>query len=310
MAKIQLPIKFNRFMHRVGISTKKHAPTIMVVGGTVGAVASTVMACRATLKVNAILEESKEKLNDIDVVMSNPEYAEKYTEEDAKKDTLIVHVQTGVKIAKLYAPAVLVGAASIASILGAHGIMRKRNIALAAAYAAVDGSFKDYRSRVIERFGKELDRELKYNLKPKEIQEVVKNEDGTEQTVTTTVNVVDPSLRSDYARCFDETCMGWERDAEYNLIFLRQQQNYANELLKAQGYLFLNDVYKMLGIPASKAGQVVGWIYDEKNPIGDNFVDFGIYDLHDKEKRLFVNGHEKSIWLDFNVDGVVYDLLA
>ena len=113
---------------------------------------------------------------------------------------------------------------------------------------------------------------------------------------------------SEYARFYDCGNEGWTKDPEYNLMFLRQQQNYANEKLKVNGHLFLNEVYDMLGIPRSKAGQVVGWIYDEKNPNGDNFVDFGIYDNKDGNRR-FVNGYEATILLDFNVDGVIYDLI-
>ena len=123
------------------------------------------------------------------------------------------------------------------------------------------------------------------------------------------MDAVDPNMYSDYARIFDDGCTGWSKNAEYNLMFLKQQQAYANTLLKNNGYLFLNEVYDMLGIPRSKAGQVVGWIYDEKNPIGDNFVDFGIYDLYNEKARDFVNGYERSIVLDFNVDGNVWDLM-
>lgn len=111
---------------------------------------------------------------------------------------------------------------------------------------------------------------------------------------------------SQYARFFDESCTGWDKDPECNLLFLRQQQVYANELLRKCGYLFLNDVYDILGIPRSKEGQIVGWIYDDKNPIGDNFVNFGIYNPL-TGNRNFVNGYEKSILLDFNVDGNILD---
>lgn len=105
-----------------------------------------------------------------------------------------------------------------------------------------------------------------------------------------------------YARWFDETCHAWTEDPERNKYFLLMQQSYANELLKTRKYLFLNDVYDMLGIPRTKAGQVVGWIYDENNPIGDNFVNFGLYAEHNAK---FINGYEKSVLLDFNVDGEI-----
>ena len=225
-----------------------------------------------------------------------------------KKDIDIVYVQTGVKFAKLYAPSVVLGALSITSILAGHNILRKRNVALAAAYATIDKSFKEYRGRVVERFGKELDHELRYNIKAKEFEEVQTDDKGKEKVVKNTVQVSELNEISDYAKFFDEGCNGWTKDPEANLLFLKKQQTYANNRLKANGYLFLNEVYEMLGIPRTKAGQVVGWIYDEKNPVGDNYVDFGIYDTNKNSNwananKDFVNGYERSILLDFNVDG-------
>ena len=180
-------------------------------------------------------------------------------------------------------------------------------MALAAAYKAVDKGFKDYRGRVVERFGKELDRELKYNIKAKDIEETVTNDDGTESTVNKTVNTVTGRDISEYAKFYDDGCTGWCKDPEHNLMFLRRQQYYANFLFWSKGYLFLNEVYDMLGIPRTGAGQVVGWIYNEKNPTGANYVDFGIYDIYNEKARDFVNGYERSILLDFNVDGYILD---
>ena len=135
------------------------------------------------------------------------------------------------------------------------------------------------------------------------------DENGEETSVKKTVKAMNPNDISEYARFFDESCSSWNKSQFHNQMFLKQQQNYANDLLKAQGYLFLNDVYKMLGMDVAPYGQVVGWIYDEKNPVGDNFVDFGLYDLNDEAKRLFINGRERTILLDFNVDGNILDLI-
>ena len=297
--------------HRIGFKIKKHSPEILLVTGITGVVTSAVMACKATTKVDAIVEESK---NTIDLIHEGMETGNirgvEYTEEDGKKDLAIVYVRTGVKFAKLYGPSVLLGLTSIGCILASNNIIHKRNVALSAAYTAIDRSFKGYRSRVIERFGESMDRELRYNIKTQEVKEtVVDEETGKKKTVKSTVSVVDPNTYSDYARFFDEYCAGWTKDAEYNLMFLRQQQNYANELLKSRGHLFLNEVYDMLGIDRTKAGNIVGWIYDEKHPIGDNFVDFGIYVLDNEKARDFVNGRERSILLDFNVDGDILSLM-
>ena len=296
--------------HRIGFKIKKASPEIMVVAGVVGVVTSTVMACKATTKVNDILEDTRKQVDDVHNVLDSDVVSEdEYNNDDAKKDLAIIYTQTGVKLIKLYAPSVIVGALSITGILASHKILKKRNVALTAAYATIDRSFKEYRGRVVERFGKELDRELRYNIKAQEIEEKTVDKDGNETVEKKTISVVDPNMYSDYARIFDNGSMGWTKDPEYNLMFLKLQQNQANDRLRAQGYLFLNDVYDMLGIPRTKAGQIVGWIYDEDNPVGDNFVDFGIYDIYNEKACDFVNGRERSIVLDFNVDGNILDMI-
>lgn len=297
-----------RVFNRIGFKVKKHSPEILVVAGVVGVVTSAVMACKATTKASTIVEETKNQMDQIKKVAEMPDVKD-YTEQDMKKDIAIVYTQAAVKFVKLYGPSVLLGAASITSILAGHNMTRKRNVALAAAYATIDKSFKDYRGRVIDRFGKDLDKELRYDIKAKEFTEIVTDDKGKEKTVKKTVNVANPNEYSDYARFFDDGCNGWSKDAELNLVFLKQQQNYANELLQRKGHLFLNEVYDMLGIPRTKAGQIVGWVYDEKNPHGDNFVDFGIYDINREKVRDFVNGYERTILLDFNVDGDILNLI-
>ena len=298
-----------RTFNRAGLKLKKHSPEIMVTAGVIGVVASAVMACKATTKASSIVDEMKEEMDKIHKAADMVD-EEIYSEEDLKKDTSIVYIQTGVKFAKLYGPSIALGVLSITSILVGHNILRKRNLALAAAYTAIDTSFKAYRGRVVERFGKELDKELRYNIKAKEVEETVIDEKtGKEKVVNKTIDVVDPNEYSDYARFFVFFCNGWSKDPEFNLMFLKQQQSYANDLLKSRGHLFLNEVYDLLGIQRTKAGNIVGWIYDEKNPVGDNFVDFGIYDINRPKNRDFVNGYERTIILDFNVDGDILSLM-
>lgn len=307
--KTEIMTKATRAFHKVGFKIQKHSPEILLVTGIVGVVGSAVMACRATTKVNDILEDTKHQVDTINEVAENPEMAEKYSSEDRDKDLTIVYTQTAVKFAKLYGPSIILGATSIACILAGHNIIKKRYVGLSAAYATLDKGFKEYRSRVVDRFGEEVDYELRHNVKAQEIEEKVVDEEGNETTVTKTVNAADPNGISDYARFFDDGCLGWEKDAEHNLYVVKAQQARANDILKSRGHLFLNEVYEMFGIPHTKAGQVVGWIYDENNPNVDNFVDFGIFDANNEAKRDFVNGYERSILLDFNVDGNIWDLL-
>lgn len=327
MKKTEIMTSVSNTFNKVSFQMKKHSPEILVVAGVIGTVASAVMACRATTRVNSILEKSKEN---IDAIHDYPERKDvnvktedgiinEYTEKDMKKDLTYVYAQTGVELVKLYAPSVALGFLSISSILASNNILRKRNVALAAAYATVDKSFKEYRNRVVERFGQEIDRELKYNIKAQKVSEtVVDEETGKEKKVKKEVFVVNPSDISGYARFFEKYTKDeegnsvlnphWESNNEYNLMFIKAQESYANDLLKAKKRLFLNEVYEMLGLPQTKAGQVVGWVYDPEHPNGDNYVDFGLY-ADNLSYSDYANGLDPAILLDFNVDGNIWELM-
>lgn len=303
MKKMELTSKMTRAFGKTKLTVKKYSPEILIVVGVVGTVTSAVMACRATMKLDSVLAEGKSNIDAVHDYVESHGYSDEYSEDDVKKDLTIGYTKAAVQVTKLYAPSVILGTLSITAILTSNNILRKRNISLAAAYAAVNTSFKEYRGRVVDRFGKEVDRELRYNIKAKEIETAVVDENNKATTVTETVKTPDPSTIDDTAKIWYEGQPGWSKDPEFNLMYLKKQQAYATDLLKHQGYLFLNDVYEILGFPKTAAGQQIGWIYDEKNPIGDNFVDFGIYDMSSEQKVNFVNGYERSILLEFNHDG-------
>lgn len=309
--KTELVEKVSRSFHKVGFKFKKHSPEILAVVGVVGTVASGVMACKATLKVNDIVDEAKETIETIHDAVENHRHTsdgEEYTQEVANKDLAIVYVQTGWKFTKLYGPAVALGVASIACLVGSNQILRKRNVALAAAFKAVDTSFKEYRGRVVDRFGKELDRELRFGIKAKEVEETVVDENGKETTVTKTVDVIDPNTSHDiYSIVWQEGNNGWTKSPELNKFFLIQTQNQANDRLRLNGILTLNEVYDMLGAPRTKYGQLAGWVYTEDETAGDNFVDFGLFDVH--TPCDLVNCTERSVVIDFNCIGNLLDYI-
>lgn len=290
-------------LNKIGFGLKKRSPEILVAVGVVGTVVSAVMACKATTKIDTILDETKDQLDKIHEYAGNPDVEEKYNAEDAKKDTAIVYAQAGVKLAKLYAPAVGLGILSISSILASNNILRKRNMAIAAALAAATQDFKDYRNRVIERFGKEVDHQLRYNIKAEEIEETVTDEKGKEKKVKKSIEVADPNA-SGYVKYFTRSNPYWEEDSSYVEMFLRSQQNFANDKLKANGHLTLNEVYDMLGFHDSKAGMVVGWIYDLDHPNGDNYVEFDVKKVNLPNEQ---GGYEEAYAIDFNVDGNIYN---
>lgn len=300
--KTEIMKSVNGMASKTVMKLKKHSPEILVVAGIAGTVVSAVLACKATTKVAEILDETKGTLDTIHEGMETGAInGQEYTTEDGKKDTVVVYTQTGMKLAKLYAPAIILGTLSITSILASNNILRKRNVALGAAYAAIDKSFKEYRGRVIERFGEQVDTELKYGIKAKKFEEIeVDPETGKEKKVKKTVMVADPNLQSDYAVYFDSKSRNYETNPDYNRMFLKAQQAFANDKLQTRGHLFLNEVLDDLDLPRTPAGQIVGWTKDGP----DGYVNFRIVEV---ERETEDGRHEPALLLDFNVEGNIWE---
>lgn len=300
--KTEIMKSVNGVASKAVMKLKKHSPEILVVAGIAGTVVSAVLACKATTKVAEILDETKGTLDTIHEGMETGAInGQEYTTEDGKKDTVVVYAQTGVKLAKLYGPAIILGTLSITSILASNNILRKRNVALGAAYAAIDKSFKEYRGRVIERFGEQVDTELKYGIKAKKFEEIEVNpETGKEKKVKKTVMVADPNLQSDYAVYFDSKSRNYETNPDYNRMFLKAQQAFANDKLQTRGHLFLNEVLDDLDLPRTPAGQIVGWTKDGP----DGYVNFRIVEV---EREIEDGRHEPALLLDFNVEGNIWE---
>lgn len=298
--KLELMKKASGIITKVGLGLKEHSPEILAIVGATGVAVSMVLACKATLKVDEVLEEHNENMKKI----KNKEADEKYTEEDRTNDKIIQYTHTAVKMAKLYAPAVGLCALSLGSLIGSNIILRRRNAALTAAYMAIDKGFKEYRERVVKRFGKEVDQQLRFGLEPGEIEETVTDEKGKTKTVKTNVDMANAS-ESDYLRYFTRTNPYWENDKFYVQTFLNQRQAYFNNQLQVKKILTLNEVYRSLGFHETKAGMVVGWRYDESRPSGDNYVQFDVKKVYLPNE--FDGEPEEAYAIDFNVDGLIYD---
>ena len=285
--------------------TKRHAPEILVGTGIALFVGASVQACVATKKTLTIMDLRKQRLEQIHQAKDlAAEGKVEYSEEDEAKDLTTVNVQAAKDIALNYVPSVLMGAAAITSILCGVKILKKRNMALSAAYLTLDKGFKEYRKRVADRVGEETEREIYYDIRE---EEVVDEKTGEVKKVK--MAHVDPT--SSYARFFDESCEAWSKDSESNFDFIMGQRAYLQHLLDTRGYVFLNEAYERLGIPTTRAGQSIGWIASkEDEPM--KFIDFGLFAQTgdadtDERRRAFVNGNEYSILLDFNVDGDILD---
>lgn len=291
---------------KAGIVNK--SPEILVITGIVATVAGVVVACKETLKVEPILDEHKEVLEKIHKAdeSGKTEDGREYTKQDVKKDTTVLYLKTGTKLAKNYAPAAALVACGIVSFLASNNVLKKRNVALAAALTTVDTAFKDYRQRVVERFGEEVDYQLKNNIKVEEVEETEVDEKGKEKKKKRKIEVAEASQYARYIRKGDRN---WYNDEENMRLFINGQMSYLNDILHAKAYgsginiMTLNEVYRSLALEESVAGMVVGWLYDVKNPIGDNYIDISCHKVNIPDGD---GGYEEAYLLDFNVDGNVF----
>jgi hypothetical protein len=283
-----IPNAVTRVVARQMLIASKHSPQILFGAGIAGVVTSTVMACRATLNLHDTLDGLEEEIAGVKEHLSGTE--------GYHKDLAYIYAKGAYKIARLYGPSVVVGTTSVAFLTGSHVTLTRRNASVTAAYAAVSKAFDEYRERVRDQIGPEKELDLYRGIT---MEEVI-GENGKKVKVP----VVDPNKMSAYSKCFDEYNRNWQKNAEYNRLFIQCQQTYANEMLQARGHVFLNEVYDMLGLPHTRAGCTVGWTIGNG---GDNYVDFGLFEAMNSSD--FMNGLERSIWLDFNVDGVIVDLI-
>lgn len=267
-----VPAVVSRSVARTGLKAKSASPHIFFGAGIVSMVTSTVLACRATLKL-------EEKLTDIQF-----DFDEARRSENSGKALSKAYLRAGGKLGRLYGPSAGVGILGIGLLSGSHVQLTRRNTALMSAYAGLQQAFEAYKARTAEEVGEERELDIRHALE--------KEKGG---------RVGDPLNISMYARFFDELNENWEKDNETNRMFLECQLQYLNYRLQTRGHVFLNEVYDRLGFEHTREGAVVGWIWQGE---GDDYISFG---LHDVRNSRFLNGTERSVLLDFNVDGIIYD---
>lgn len=292
-----IPQSITRSMGRQALSVKKHSPTLLFGVGVVGMVGTVVLASRATLQLEGVLDDIRKDQADLEMVASKKDLPN-WSEEDTRHAAIGIMLKGGIQIVKLYGPAAIVGALSITALGGSHHILSKRNVALTAAYAAVERAFNEYRSRVVEEYGVAKDKQLRYGSQTREY--IVETDTGPQAEERTRV---DPMIgETMYAQWFGPSNKNWRESRDANLYFLQLQERFANDHLRARGHLFLNEVYEWLGMEHTKAGAVVGWFYDGPQ----DRVDFGIFDGIDGQVDDFMTGASSDILIDFNVDGIIY----
>lgn len=298
-----VPKGLSRVIGRTVLKTQKHSPTILFVGGVTGMVASTVLACKATLHLEEVLNEQDVNLGRAQEALdlAKPEYGP----EELRHDQIVIRTQTAVRLGKLYAPAAIIGVLSIAALTRSHIVLNKRNAALTAAYAATEKAFREYRERVAKEFGEEKESELRYAAEDREVVKDTKN--GPKKK---TIKGAGPDGASQYAKFFRPDNKNWNPTHELNLMFIKGVQNQLNDNLRANGHVFLNEAYDALGLERSKAGAVMGWLWARED-VSDDIIDFGVWTDKNLDRfHDYMIGREAELLLDFNVaEKPIWDLI-
>ena len=310
MKKTELATKAGQILVKTKLGIKKHSPEILVAAGIGTGIVAAIVACKQTIKANDIVAEARKSLQNIEDVKELAANNEvEYTEENEQEDRKTIGMQVAVGMVKTYALPVGLGILSITCILAGHHILKKRNVALAAAYSALSTDFMNYRKRVVDKYGNDVDFMLKNGLEKQIVaNQVIDPETGEVKETKEEVLTYEGSKLSQYARIFDEVeSTQWTPSADHNRAFLLMEQNYFNERIRTRGYIFLNEVYERLGFRPTKAGSVVGWVYQNADYEG---IDFGIFTAHTQKAAEFLEGTEPSIILDFNVQGDILSLVT
>lgn len=302
------------FATKMKYKTSQKSPEIFLALGLIAGAGTVVMACRATLKADEVLEYHKKKAKNMEdaYTIANSEEAQNDPEAPAydvalyEQDQKVLKLKTFGSLAKLYAPVIGMAALSVTCILASRNILNKRYVRVVGMYNGLLDSFKLYRSRVREEQGEIYDRHYMYGTEIEEITEETVDENGKKKKEKVkTENVTIPSAKDTTSRFFDESNKYWDKNPSLNLMFLRSRMQMFTDKLLTGSPVFLNEVYEELGFDPTPEGALVGWLKDH----GDNCVDFGLYKEDSEQTRRFVNGDVNCILLEFNHDGIIFNQL-
>lgn len=291
------------FGKSLALGAKQKSPELFMIAGTCGFVGTFVTVAIQSRKIDAILDEHEARLAKIKELKKQSEEAGESAEKQKEigKATTMAWAKFLGQCARVYALPLTLGGATLFCFFKANGILKGLAIESAAMAAAANADLKKYRDGVVETFGKDADKDIRFGVK----EEDVETEDGTVEKV----KVASRNHESIYVKYFTKSNPYWDNDPRNIQYFFECQQTAANSLLRGRGRkgLTLNEVYSMLGFETTPAGMVCGWIFDKANPTGDNKVLFDITRVKIRNENGSV---EEAYAVDFNVDGNIYNTMV
>ena len=326
LAKVKIPVKVSRFFGMTKLKVQKHSPEILLVSGLTGFVGTVILACKATTKLPEVVASHEDMMDDIHemddyigttmptTLDDDESTGHAISVKDVQKEKTRAYLTIAKDYICLYGPSVSLGLASMGCVVGSYSVEKKRYTGALAAYNGAMTAFEVYRQRVREELGDEADQRFRYGWKKEKLEGEVVDEKGKKKKTKEDILTLDGGEPSQYARVFEHYIRdgvpnpNWYSDPFFNMQFLKAMENRFNTLLNTRGYVFLNEVYDELGFPMTSEGALVGWV---QNPPSEpsNYISFGLYDISDPQKRRFINQQDNAVLLDFNVDGVIIDLI-
>ena len=204
----------NNMLRKTGKLVKRNAPIIVSTVGAVGVVSTAALAAKATPKALILLQQAKEE----------------------KNEELLL-TEKVIAMAPAYIPATLVGVATVACIFGAHVLNKKQQAALMSAYALLSSSYQEYKDKVKELHGEEVENQVKNAVANDKYEKEDREDDGKNL------------FYDEYSKRFFRATNEMVLRAEY----------YINKEVNLNYYATLNEFYDLVGLPLTDYGNYVGW---------------------------------------------------
>lgn len=219
---------------QIGQFAVQHSTTILTISAIGGVGATAVLTGRACVKASKLLEEQN---------YNSP------SKPTVKEKAKIIVPQA--------VPPVLMGAATIACILGAHKIHIRNQAAIAAAYTMVNSKYEDYKQAVVKELGENKEQKISTAAAQDRINRAYGDGNGLNIIQTRFGNVL-----------FMDDWSGRFFYSSYEAV----QQAINSLTAKAQNHIAVsvNDFYEFLEIPPIGSGVKNGWnICDIADAYGD-----------------------------------------
>lgn len=217
-------------MNNFNLFLKKHSSTILSSVGIVGVVATAVTTGKAVTKAEKILERLKEDKG----------------EELTTSETLRA-------VAPTYVAPVLIGASTIACILGANVLNKRAQASLMSAYALVNTSYKEYKDKLKELYGQEAHKNIVESLMVEKAKDVQINAECLMNNCNLELDCEDKNEKHLF---YDE----WSgRYFESTIEKVLSAEYHINRNFVLRGHAFLGEFYEFLGLEETEFGNVAGW---------------------------------------------------